>query len=223
MKKRSFLLLPTPVQSPSHTMDTLLTKLSPHRESHRVWIEDAYGRLSKNGFSPNTPFSVNIRKGGTGLIIQAQPNSGPITISKRANRPILSLERKSLQETLGLEFFRARITYKTVILLPRILCFYFNENREKTLAHLQGWKVTIGKEDSMDLRTNVPIRKSKKQITYLEACIDSENIVQACEFILYNTPQTVKLSGEEIPMATQWIQQIGYQLSPDQPTTFYRP
>jgi hypothetical protein len=188
-------------------MDTILTKLSPHKDTHRIWIEDSYGRLQKNGFSPNTPFSVQPRA-GRGLILKTENQPTTTSVSKRQNKPLLSLERKTLARSLDGDLLRARISIGQIILVPRVLCFSIQKPHQN-IACISGTQLQIGGAPPKELKTPKP-QRNPEPIAYLEAEITADNIVYATEFMLNNLPKEIKLSGPEAILATKWLLSLGY-------------
>jgi hypothetical protein len=167
-----------------------------HRENgySRVWIEDSFDRLSRNGFTPGTSFEPQFRP-GVGLVL-APTAIGSLTVSQRRGVPLLSYERPSVSHQFeATPDVRVRISVNHVTIMPRLRVFSIGGLRNETW-NLSGLTVATP-SGSISLEGGSPVH-APKVVQTLRAELTEANLVAATEFMNNVLAPRLELSGEAL-------------------------
>ena len=188
-------------------MDTVITKLSPHGDSMaRVWLEDSYNRLTRNGFPAGTKIAVTDRP-GSGLIVRHGELDSKKTVSSRRNAPLLSLDGAwVLRRFEGADFLRVRLSFKTLIIVPRVITS--NITRSGCSGYVTGTTLVVD-NIGYSIKTQKPLLLPMR-LKSLALNITTDNILYAMEIVVNSRPESVTLSGHEMSVASAYLLDVGY-------------
>lgn len=193
------------------SMDTIITKLSPHGTRHRVWLEDSFGRLSRNGFSAGDGVDVSHRA-GSGLLVKKGDAFSKNSISARRNTPLFALDGAwVLRRFEHADFLRVRLSYNAISIVPRVITASIT--RAGVRAAISGNVLVVdhvGYQINTPKPTLLPFR-----IKALHASVDAANILYSMEVIINNRPESVTLDGVERSVASAYLVDAGYSLGED--------
>lgn len=102
--------------------DNILSSLGERSlGSKRLWVEDSFSRLTRNGFAPGAVFNVEHRC-GPGINLRASLLGG-YTVSQRRGAAILSYENSALAQKFSDPEVRIRISVNLVQVFPSLRVF----------------------------------------------------------------------------------------------------
>ena len=198
--------------------DNFLTHIGDRSERgcSRLWLEDSFGRLSRNGFDAGAGFAVTPRP-GVGLVFTPSV-LGSCHVSHRRSRAILSYEAPDIERLIPSVEARVRLSVKTIIVMPSLRVFAI---LRKTAAR---WTICgneiVTQNQALPLTGVKPLHLAKAPAV-IEADLTEANLVYATEVIGNARPGVVVLSGEPlaVQLAGQFLLAAGYERE-DQATTF---
>jgi hypothetical protein len=199
--------------------DSFLTKIGDRsgRGRGRLWLEDGFDRLSRNGFGPGTAFTVTPR-GGVGLVLRVAL-LGSCHVSHRRRQAVLSYESPDLNSFLPAPSARVRISTSAIIVMPSLRVFSIGRQVTETWT-VRGDILTTG-DGQIPLGTIRPIN-FRQAPAMIEAEIDEANLVCATEVMGNAKAAAVRLTGDALPVrvAGQFLAAAGYARAEDG-TTFH--
>lgn len=184
--------------------DVFLTKIGERPSGGRLWIEDSYKRLLRHGFAPGVGLLVHPRQSGVGFVIA--PGGDRLTVSRRGEVPLLSLEGSMVDTRMSGETVRVRASFNNIAVLPRAFALNFRGLTED--AVIRGTSVAIG---SRLLPLNTPSRQRLGGVGRLDFHTDATNGFWGCEMIAHHRPLHVVLLGTETQVVAQYLLSTGYQ------------
>ena len=187
-------------------MDTVLTKLSPRKDGGRVWIEDSYSRLTRNGFAAGSNITVNDRP-GSGLILRRTEQLSRNSVSSRKGAPIIDIDGIwVLRRFEGSDFLRVRLSFNSAIIVPRVLTA--SVARAGEVAQIRG-NILLVAGTQFAINTPKPAR-IPFSISELSIDVSAANLLYAMETIINNRPANVSVTGSESPIASAYLTDAGY-------------
>jgi hypothetical protein len=160
----------------------------------RLWIEDSYRRLTRNGFGTDATFA-RIARPGVGVVL-APSVLGDAKVSSRRGVPILSVENSWLARQMRYadQQARVRISVNHIVLMPRLRAFHVG-TKAHDCAEISGMFIRFG-ERNESLETARPAMHGL--IGELRAVLDWQNLVLATEIMGDSRPERVFLSGDPL-------------------------
>lgn len=187
--------------------DTFISKIGARSSgAARLWIEDSSGRLSRNGFDGGMQFDA-VARPGVGVVIVPDLLGG-LTVSRRAQLPLLSVENRWLGHQLPVDEVRVRVSVKNIIVMPRLRLFGIVRNEAETW-NVRGLVVQTPAGERM-LGGCRPL--AMRGAGRINVELDWNNIVFATELIGGARPAAVSLSGDELcqRVAGKFLQDGGF-------------
>ncbi len=178
----------------------------------RIWVEDSFGRLSRNGFTAGTPYSVTTRP-GLGLLVQPAAVSS-LHVSSRRSASILSYESSRLAQSITTNEARVKVSVGSIIILPALRLFHVA--RTASNWSIAGMMLTRP-EGVSGIATERPVRYPFSPDS-LTVALDETNLIFALEIVGNAKPGEVAVNGEPLlrQIAGQFLAEAGYSLkSPD--------
>ena len=194
--------------------DTFCTNLGSRSSGmSRLWVEDSYRRLSRNGFEVGTQFARRSRP-GYGVILTPSV-LGECAVSSRRGVPLLSLENGWLAKQMPSRDaeVRVRVCVGSVIVMPRLRIFHVGRTTHE-LATISEGTVEVGGK-ILPLHTAKPAAFGL--IAELKADLNWSNLVLATEVMGNSRPSRVQLSGDAlcVRLAGKFLSEGGYAPSLD--------
>ena len=192
--------------------DTFFTAIGdrPVIGMQRIWIEDSFGRLSRNGFTAGTPYVVGTRP-GLGLVVQPAAVSS-LHVSARRQASILSYESSSIAHSITTNEARVKVSVGSIIILPALRLFHV------TRPVTELWQISgltlVRPEGTCSVVTSAPVRFATSPCL-LTVGLTEENLIFATEIIGNAKPGSVALSGGALlcQVAGQFLAEAGYSES----------
>jgi hypothetical protein len=189
--------------------DTFYTAIGERsgRPYDRLWIEDSYGRLARNGFVAGTGFDASHRA-GVGLVITPS-TLGSYSVTPRGQRSVISLEQRGLSDALRARDVRVRICVKSIVVMPCLRLFHVAKSVDQVWS-IEGTDI-FTPEGRASLLTTRP-RTFRTSPLRIKFDARPENIAFATEIIGNAKPAEVELSGDELMcvVAAQFLRAAGY-------------
>ena len=176
--------------------DVFLTKIGERACGGRLWIEDSYKRLVRHGFAPGVGLLVHPRQSGVGFVIV--PGGGNLSVSRRGDVPLLSLEGAMVDNRMNGETVRVRASHNNIAVLPRAFALNFRGLTED--AVITGTNIAVG---ATVFQLNTPRRSHLGGIGRLDFKTDANNVFWGCEVIAHHRPLHVVLTGTELQVVAQ--------------------
>lgn len=194
--------------------DTFFTAIGERtgRPYERLWIEDSFGRLSRNGFVANSAFNVTPRP-GVGLVLTPSV-LGEYSITPRRGASVISLEQRGLSDLVRSREVRVRLCVKSIVVMPCLRAFHVARPTTGVWT-IAGMTLTTP-EGATDIGTPSPAGM-RSTPARLDVQLSEANIVFATEIIGNATPAEVTLSGDPLMVVVggQFLAAAGYGPTPD--------
>ncbi|MCS6273996.1 MAG: hypothetical protein H2169_06600 [Opitutus sp.] len=169
--------------------DNILSSLGERNlGTRRLWVEDSYNRLSRNGFGPGTVFNVEPR-GGPGLNLRSSILGG-YTVSQRRGAAILSLENVGRVARFDDPEVRVRISVNLVQVFPSLRVFSVRARSQEVWA-ITGDGLLSTPSGSLIIKTGREPYAGRPDSIRVE--MSGVNLVAATDFIARIKPRLVEV------------------------------
>lgn len=187
--------------------DIFLSKIGQRPTGARVWIEDGFSRLQRNGFGVGVPIDVLPRSSGAGLIIRVAKTPTRRKVAKRRGMPLLSLEGPQVLACLPWDEVRVRVSVGAVAVLPRAFALLFR--MAVGVAVISGTTVRVG--GVVRELVNARAVKLPEGGAECDFYADEDNVFWGCEFVSNHRPGLVRVHGVEKGLVEAYLCTMGYQ------------
>lgn len=190
------------------TSDIFFARIAQHtgRPYERLWIEDSFGRLSRNGFTAGTRFQIANRP-GLGMVLT--PSILGLKVTPRRGGSLISYEARGLSDAVRASEVKVRVCVKSIVVMPCLRHFHIRAANGETWS-IAG-ETLVTPHGQQDIVTPSPARFAATP-ALLEIDLTPGNVVFATEIVGNVKPGAVKLSGDAVMqvVAGQFLEAAGY-------------
>lgn len=170
-------------------IDSILTRIAERPAGRRrLWIEDSFSRLSRNGFEPGVAFNVEPRM-GPGVNIRPAL-LGEYMVSRRRQSAILSHETSFLASRFSAPEARVKVSVGLVQVLPSLRVFSVQQQSDE-VWRIDANGIVTTPRGAIELHTGREVVSGRP--ASLSLIPSMTNLVAATDFISRVKPGMVQI------------------------------